>query len=161
MKKAKRSSDELRPEYRRSDFKSLVRGKYPARSYGPGSMSSATGSRERRSAAKFEMSLADYRELMRRVKDMDDPTRYMIVSALSPKMILYYDVSENVFCSEPSGRTMFKRKAHANAIAKQLDNDVQVVEAKVRKGRPIKVVSRIVFRFPSHRKGKAHRRRRA
>ena len=32
MKKASRkSSDELRPEYRRSDFASLVRGKYAAR----------------------------------------------------------------------------------------------------------------------------------
>ncbi len=32
MKKASRkSSDELRPEYRRSDFTSLVRGKYAAR----------------------------------------------------------------------------------------------------------------------------------
>ena len=31
MKKAKTSSDELRPEYRRSDFKTLVRGKYHAR----------------------------------------------------------------------------------------------------------------------------------
>jgi hypothetical protein len=32
MKKARRkSSDELRPEYKRSDFTSLVRGKYAAR----------------------------------------------------------------------------------------------------------------------------------
>jgi hypothetical protein len=32
MKKANRkSSDELRPEYKRSDFKTLVRGKYAAR----------------------------------------------------------------------------------------------------------------------------------
>jgi hypothetical protein len=32
MKKAKRkSTDELRPEYKRSDFKTLVRGKYAAR----------------------------------------------------------------------------------------------------------------------------------
>lgn len=31
MKKVDSSSDELRPEYRRSDFKRLVRGKYLAR----------------------------------------------------------------------------------------------------------------------------------
>ena len=31
MKKAKQPTDELRPEYQRSDFKSLVRGKYVKR----------------------------------------------------------------------------------------------------------------------------------
>jgi hypothetical protein len=31
MKKAKSSSDELRPQYRRSDFKKLERGKYAER----------------------------------------------------------------------------------------------------------------------------------
>jgi hypothetical protein len=31
MKKAKAKTDELRPEYKRSDFKTLVRGKYHER----------------------------------------------------------------------------------------------------------------------------------
>lgn len=31
MKKGKKATDELRPEYKRSDFKTMVRGKYYAR----------------------------------------------------------------------------------------------------------------------------------
>jgi hypothetical protein len=113
-------------------------------------------SRERASAARIGISVADFRELKRRIKDMDDPTRYMVISAFSPRMILYYDVSENVFSSEPSDRTVFKRKAHAAAIARLLKNDVQVVEARIRKGRPIQVLSRIRYRFPV-RSGKPRR----
>lgn len=79
-------------------------------------------------------------ELKRRVSDIEDRTRYMLVSVCSTKHVLYYDVSEDVFAmNAPSSGTLFKRQSAAIAIQYLLRNRVEIVRCRVnRRGRLIK-----------------------
>ena len=76
-------------------------------------------------------------ELDRRVKDLHDRTRYVLVSAFSPRFILYYNVSEDTYgMNEPAHATLFKRRAAAIAIRRMLGGGVEVVRCRVdRRGR--------------------------
>lgn len=68
------------------------------------------------------LSAKEIAELKRRVADMEDPTRYVIVSAFSPRFCLYYlPESGNYIMNEIPPEAMFKRKAEAEAVAKVLD----------------------------------------
>jgi len=61
-------------------------------------------------------------ELRRRQKDLDDPTRYVVVSPFSRRFCLYYIPGDGVFImNEIPDSCMFKRKAEALAIAKIVD----------------------------------------
>lgn len=80
---------------------------------------------------------AEMQELDRRVKDLHDRTRYVLLSALSPKFMLYYSVSEDTYgMNEPAHATLFKRRAAAIAIRRMLGGGVEVVRCRVdRRGR--------------------------
>ncbi|MGH2398008.1 MAG: hypothetical protein ACRDFW_13755 [bacterium] len=77
------------------------------------------------------------RELDRRVKDLDDRTRYLLVSAFSSRFALYYNVSEDTYgMNEPAHATLFKRRAAALAIKHLLGRGVQIARCRVdRRGR--------------------------
>lgn len=64
------------------------------------------------------MSDEDIAELQRRVDDLEDPTRYMIKSDIGSTgvFILWYNVSDDTWCSDQPSGTMFKREAYAEAI---------------------------------------------
>ena len=63
------------------------------------------------------LSRSQVHELNRRVRDLEDRTRYLLVSAFTAKHALYYDVSEDVFAmNAPSLGTLFKRRSAALAI---------------------------------------------
>jgi hypothetical protein len=96
-----------------------------------------------RSARKRELKLdedgfppltrAQKAELERRIRDMDDPHRYMIISALfSRKRLMFYEVSENVFAmGDIAGGTLFKRKEAAEAVFRTLGREtLQVIKVK-------------------------------
>ena len=73
------------------------------------------------------------RALARHVKDMEDRTRYLLVSATLPGISLYYLVQEDSWSfDDPTTATVFKRRASiAQAIQALLRPGVFVVPCKV------------------------------
>jgi len=68
------------------------------------------------------LSAGDIAELKRRVDEMRDPTRYVIVSAFSRRFCLFYCPEDgNYIMNEIPEAAMFKRKAEAIAVAKVLE----------------------------------------
>jgi len=63
------------------------------------------------------------KELEQSSKDSKDPIRYIIVSNLFPttKWQCYFNVSDEVWCSDIDSATTFKRENYASAILKALD----------------------------------------
>jgi hypothetical protein len=55
-----------------------------------------------------ELTPAQRRELQRRIDDLDDPTRFLLVSQLTPRFALYYNVTDDVYVmNDPKGGTLF------------------------------------------------------
>lgn len=80
----------------------------------------------------FNLSPAQHRELARRVRDTEDRKRYLLVSVLARKFLLFYDVSTDTYIwKDPRGATLFKRRAAALAIKRLLQGDVRVIECRV------------------------------
>ncbi|TKS58067.1 MAG: hypothetical protein EWM72_03279 [Nitrospira sp.] len=74
-------------------------------------------------------SPAEIREIKQRVREMDDPVRYMLVSEFSRRFILYYNVSDNVFAmNNPEGGTLFKRREAAESVRKLLGKGISIVK---------------------------------
>ena len=72
------------------------------------------------------------RALARHVKDMEDRTRYLLVSATLPGISLYYMVQDDSWSfDDPTTATLFKRRASAKAIQALLRPGVFVVPCKV------------------------------
>jgi hypothetical protein len=75
---------------------------------------------------------AQRRALDRHVKDMEDRTRYLLVSATLPGISLYYLVNEDSWAfDDPATATLFKRRASARAIQSLLRPGVFVVPCEV------------------------------
>ncbi len=75
-----------------------------------------------------ELTRAQVRELQRRVADHEDATRYLLVSQITPRFALYYNVSDDVFVmNDPTGATLFKRRAAAVAVKKLLRAGIRLV----------------------------------
>src|SRR5436305_1308620 len=80
----------------------------------------------------WEMSPRDVKELRRRVADLKDKTRYMLVVSFLPGSMMYYDVSTDCYAwNNPAGGTLFKRKKAAEAIRRLLGSGVVVVECSL------------------------------
>lgn len=78
------------------------------------------------------LTLVQRRALERHVKDMEDRTRYLLVSATLPGISLYYMVQEDSWSfDDPTTATLFKRRASAKAIQALLRPGVFVVPCKV------------------------------
>ena len=83
---------------------------------------------------------AQIRELKRRVADLDDPTRYLLVSRLGPRFALYYNVSDDVYAmNDPRGGTLFKRRDAAVAVKRMLGQQIQIVRCMSRREKGIRV----------------------
>jgi hypothetical protein len=89
-------------------------------------------------------------ELQRRAADMNDPRRYVIVSAFLPHFSLVYCPADGVFVmNEIPEAALFKRKAEALAVARAMErrrrkgrNDLQVIQVKKTKG-AVRVLDRV------------------
>ena len=76
------------------------------------------------------------REIERRVRDSDDPVRYMLVSEFSRRFILYYNVSDDMFSMNASDKgTLFKRRKAAENVSSLLGRGVHIVKFTTRGGR--------------------------
>jgi hypothetical protein len=85
------------------------------------------------------LSAAQLRELERRVKDLDDPRRYIIKSVLFPgpprRWELFYDVSNDLWAMDIESATLFKRRKTAVAVARHLDDRYKIEEVKLGRGK--------------------------
>ena len=76
------------------------------------------------------------REIARRVRDFDDPLRYMLVSEFTRKFILYYNVTSDSFAmNDPALGTLFKRIQAAESVKKLLGRGVTVVKFTAKGGK--------------------------
>jgi hypothetical protein len=86
------------------------------------------------------------RELERRIRDADDPRRFLLVSATLPWFSLYYEIQSDAWLlDDPTRATLFKRRAAAQAIRELLKPGVHVVPCTV-DGRGKLVLSSIAGR---------------
>jgi hypothetical protein len=78
------------------------------------------------------LTAKERRELERRIRDADDPRRYLLVSATLPWFSLYYEIQEDAWLiDDPARATLFKRRAAAQAIRDLLKPSVFVVPCTV------------------------------
>jgi hypothetical protein len=92
------------------------------------------------------LTAAEERALRREIRDLDDPTRYLLVSATVPGLSLYYVLQDDVWdMDDPSHATLFKRRAAAKRIQEMLSPGVLVVPCQV-DGRGKLVLSSIANR---------------
>ena len=85
------------------------------------------------------------KEIARRVKDFDDPLRYMLVSEFTRKFILYYNVTSDSFAvNDPTLGTLFKRRQAAESIKKLLGRGVAVVKFTAKGGKLNKPLTKCV-----------------
>ena len=85
----------------------------------------------------WELTKAQIREIERRVRDIDDPRRFVLASEFLPSFVLYYDVSNNVYVmNDLSAATVFKKRKAAVAIKALLGKGVRIVEClKLKSGK--------------------------
>jgi len=114
----------MRKEY---DFSKAVRNRYVARL-------------RKRVRRPVEVSPRDpphltrgqTRELDRRLADLHDRTRYLLVSRLGPRLDLYYNVSEDTYgMNEPAHATLFKRHQAAAAVKRLLGRGIDLIRCRV------------------------------
>jgi hypothetical protein len=75
-------------------------------------------------------------EIERRVRDSEDPVRYMLVSEFSRGFILYYNVSDDIFTmNAPDKGTLFKRRKAAEHVSSFLSRGVSIVKFTTKGGR--------------------------
>lgn len=115
----------MRKEY---DFSGGIQGRVVARgrrrSVGSDSVRRRVSSDDR----EDDLTAAQIRELRRRVAELENPIRYLLVSEMGPRFSLYYNVSENVYAmNDPRGATLFKRRNAALAVKRLLGGGIRVV----------------------------------
>src|SRR4030067_3694689 len=85
------------------------------------------------------MTPSQVREIRARVKDFDDPVRFVIASQFSRKFVLYYNVSSDTYAmNDISAATLFKRRRAAEEIRKLFGNNDCLLEARGKKNRRVK-----------------------
>lgn len=81
------------------------------------------------------LSPALTRRLKRQVKDLRDPARYVLVSAFSPRFLLYYSVSDDTYCLNDFSRaTLFKRVIIARVVMASLGRGHALMRVRLKKG---------------------------
>ena len=84
----------------------------------------------------WPLTPAQIRELDRRVADLDNPVRYLLVSRMGTRFAFYYNVSDDLYAmNDPGGATLFKRRKAADSIKRTLGRGgrgIQLVECRTR-----------------------------
>jgi len=127
----------MRKEY---DFSQGVRRR--ARVRPPGQQGAASGRATYRRSDPFddELTPAQIQELRRRMADLDDVTRYLLVSQMGPRFALYYNVSDDVYVmNDPLRATLFKRRKAALAVKALLGESIRILRCKSKRVNDIRV----------------------
>ena len=78
------------------------------------------------------LSRAQIRQLQCQVRDLDDRSRFLLVSVFTKRFVLYYDVSQDTYVmNDASLGTLFKRRSAAEAIRRLLSSNVEIVRCRV------------------------------
>ena len=133
----------MRKEY---DFSKGIRA---STVFGPRSRRSR--SQERRGwvtgvAREARMTPMQVREINRRVADLDDPVRYLLASRMTPRFVLYYDLSDDTYIlNDPQQATLFKRREVAESVRRLLGGRIKVIRCitKRRNGRRVPVLPKL------------------
>lgn len=76
------------------------------------------------------------REIKRRVRDAEDPVRYMVASEFSRRFVLYYNVSSDSFVmNSPEHGTQFKRREIAERVKQLLGKRHTLVKFTTKNGK--------------------------
>ena len=87
-----------------------------------------------------ELTPAQIRELRRRVADLDDDARYLLVSEMAPRFAPYYDVANDVYVlNDPRRATLFKRRKAAVAVKALLGGSVRIVHCKSKRVKGVRI----------------------
>ena len=98
------------------------------------------------------LTAAQIREIERRAADLDDPIRYLLASQMSPRFVLYYNVSDDTYVlNEPKLATLFKRRKTAESVKRLLGGGIRIIRCttKHRNGQRIPVIPRLTRRRKS------------
>jgi len=88
-----------------------------------------------------ELTPEERRELRRRIRDLENPVRYVLFSDILPGRCwrLFLDVSDDTFCNDLDTASLFKRKqialAVASAWAEGPDRDLLIAKSTIRGGK--------------------------
>ena len=87
-----------------------------------------------------ELTPAQIRELRRRMADLDDATRYLLVSQMGPRLALYYNVSDDVYVmNDPRGATLFKRRKAALTVKALLGGSISILSCRSKRVNGVQV----------------------
>jgi hypothetical protein len=87
-----------------------------------------------------DLSPAWRRELLRRVREANDPRRYLLASVFTARFVLYYNVEHHAYVlGKPEEATAFKSRRAAVAVLKTLGKNVALITAKRRKDGTLQV----------------------
>lgn len=68
------------------------------------------------------------RVIERRAADLADPVRYLLASRMTPRFVLYYNVSDDTYVlNEPASATLFKRRKAAESVKRLLSGRIHVI----------------------------------
>lgn len=97
------------------------------------------------------LTKSQVREIERRRRDSEDPTRYILASIMTPRFILYYNASEDAYgMNDPAYATLFKRRPVAAAIQSLIGDRIKVVRCRANKRGEL-VLSSLPSAFPKRR----------
>ena len=78
------------------------------------------------------LSKAQIKDLLRRKKDYEDRTRYLLASVYSATFVLYYNISnDDYILKKPERATLFKRREAAQLIQRHVNNRLQILSCRV------------------------------
>jgi hypothetical protein len=105
----------------------------------------ASGRGHERGAGGVPLTAAQLREIKRRAADLDDPVRYLLASQMTPRFVLYYNVSDDTYVlNEPKLATLFKRRKAAESVKRLLGGRIRIIRCttKHRNGQRVPVLPR-------------------
>jgi hypothetical protein len=86
------------------------------------------------------LSEAQIRELRRRLADVKDPVRYLIVAEMGPRFALYYNVADDVYAmNNPAHARLSKRRTAALAVRRLLGRGTRVIQCTTQRRRGLRV----------------------
>lgn len=121
----------MRKEY---DFSDGVSGRAWRRNRAKSLRRGVTGKKPTQDGADVEpLTQVEIRLLQRRMTDVENPIRYLLVSEIGTGFSLYYNVSDDVYAmNDPSGATLFKRRKVALAVKRLLGAGIRVIRCTTR-----------------------------
>jgi hypothetical protein len=100
------------------------------------------------------------RELERRLRDIEDPTRYIVVSAFFKNFVLYYNALENTYgMNNLSYGTAFKSLKVAQAVCRVMGSGNTLIEVRRTKSGAIKRTTSLEHAVRASNKRRQARRR--